>query len=89
MNAITLIGGSSPPLATKFKIKVMETKKVQYIFWVNEGIVSEVVSVEDGWFHYKYSLGQIEDAHNSFMGAGKIRFDALTTDIDNGSAFVF
>jgi hypothetical protein len=67
----------------------MDTKKVRYIFWVNEGIVSEVVLVEDGWFHYKYSLGEIGDAHNSFVGAGKIRHDALTADIDNGNAFVF
>lgn len=67
----------------------MDDKKVKYIFWVYEGIVSEVILIENGFFHYKYSLGQIKEAHSSFMGDGKIRHDALKGDIDDGIAFIF
>lgn len=68
--------------------KNTETMK-KFIFWKLEGLVSEIEKEENGFVYYKYAVGNIKDSHNSFMGDGKIRKDALITNINNDEVILF
>lgn len=61
----------------------------KFIFWKLEGLVSEIEKEEKGFVFYKYAVGNIKDSHNSFMGEGKIRNDALIDKINNDEVILF